>query len=485
MSLLELIVSSRKQRPSGPAPVVVDPAPGSSPASSSESISDSQSESGSASSESSSNHSLEIKRLKRKAQTGKARAVAKHNKLLQKHKKESFKTELKESEHPAATFAKDVAPSKQSDKATMNGSGTAADYGNVTRRLRLLWSWFVAFTTSLRSLIFGGRHDISHIINFCVIDDTNMKLGAKQSAWNNGHSRVVAVMNNIQTLILRTRNQDSDQDASKCQATSLHSFLVHTPMVPLERSNATAIQSEFVSWIYIWLGAIGARWRRFGQEERSKVEIPIQCLGVTWDSLKTNNAVMKALRECVFTAQRTEASSKQIWPLLSQRCGLHQLQLCRKGVLFYFSSYWSTVVRLAHLFEVHTFRVQFRRALLEVVCQSFEVIKVSQLPSDITEWAKMRSKATDGYQDLKHKLSVKTLEARRELAMLDNGDPSSKKLTHWCLLDSCPCGGYMKARLRICQLFVQILGCGYPVPLTYRWLHSGKALAFCRDSFLL
>ena len=63
----------------------------------------------------------------------------------------------------------------------------------------------------------------------------------------------------------------------------------------------------------------------------------------------------------------------------------HQIALARKQLLFFFDEHWSTLVRLAHLFEIHSFRTQFHRALLKVISVSFQYRWLA-LPADDCDW---------------------------------------------------------------------------------------------------
>jgi hypothetical protein len=444
------------------------------------------------SSEESSSENSELARLRRKARTEKARASYMKNVTERKTRMKLEKNQLLPNSHPAAKFLKDVAPHSK-DEITKAGSSKT----DAMTRTRLLWSWFTSFYASITSFLHSG-HSFGHVINLCVIDDTNMRLAVpKTDRWGlGGSSRVIAIMNNIQTLIFRYGQSDDPENKDK-----LRTFFVHTPMVPLERSNANGILSEFVSWIFVWLGCIGKRWKRFSQPAAGsspQVPIRIQALGISWDSLKTNNAVLKSLRRLAVThaQKQTDGEPQQIFPMIAARCGLHQVALCRKGLLFHFSAYWSTIVRLAHLFEANTFRNQFRKALIQVVSSSFDYIVVSEMPSQHSEWQQSRRELfsrrfgmPDSEVDGDEDGSTSTASSKRkmqeawfeELSTLNNSDPSSRRIAHWCLQGSCGCGGRKAALLRICQLYVSIFGKGFAVPLTYRWLHSEDALHYTTE----
>ena len=172
----------------------------------------------------------------------------------------------------------------------------------------------------------------------------------------------------------------------------------------------------------------------------------------------------------------------QLFPLLSNRCGIHQVALCRKHLLFYFQGHWSTIVRLSHLFQTTTFRTQFRNCLLKVISRNFEYIQVAILPAEHVIWKERRREA--GVVNEDPECPKRRFEAHCHLAALDNSDPDSTKIIHWCIGSSCACGGSAKtALIKICQLYCELFGFGFAVPLTYRWKHAKPAHTFCKNTW--
>lgn len=328
---------------------------------------------------------------------------------------------------------------------------------------------------------------VRHIPNICTIDDTNMTLQGSDGIAN-GHTRVVTVMNNCQNLVVRYDDDGTGQSKSAIKA-----FVVHTPLVPLERANASSIAAEFISWIFLWLGACGERWLHFTEHVGLSWtnHVPIQCVAICWDSLKTNLAVLKGLRNTVYLRLQELKSSAdrsgQIFQLFAQRCGLHQVALCRKTLIFYYPQHWSSIVRLAHLFESHSFRVQFRKSLVTVIASSFELIAVPALPHDHDKWQSARDQLFDSCTKFDgHRHHISRLNAYKQLQILDNGDPHANKIVHWCLVENCGCRRDSgKCLIDLCKCYCTLFGSGFSVPLTYRWKHAGPALAYCKDTWLL
>ena len=427
------------------------------------------------------NEGEELRNLKRRLQTEKARAQSQLNAARRRRQKAA---DLDFPVHAADSYKKDLTPDTELTKP-----------GHFLkkfrfRRLRLLWSFFNSFIQSIIACFYDSRAKVRHVINVAVVDDTNMKLACPyKSTGRSRVSRVMSVMNNMQTVIFNIDTSGgNDQPPAgfapdDCQAarnltTSHRTFLVHTPMVPLERANTWGLAREFCSWIFIWLGTMGERWFRFtnfASEMRDAVGqyIPVQVLVVCWDSLKTNMAVLKGLRYASH---------------LSIRCSLHQITLCRKPLLFQWKGHWSTIVRLAHLFEAHSFRRQFQRCLLKIISSSFFVIPVLEMPNESRAWQDERNRSSGLLtEDPSYKAS--RLSTYHELFKYDNGDPSSLHIAHYCLGTCCagktPIEKKKHALIQVAKGYFNLFGHGFAVPLTYRWLKAHPALQYVKEGTLL
>lgn len=433
----------------------------------------------SSSSSSTSDAEAELHALKRARQTEKARAQSLVSRALAKQNR--LKCELPE--HPADFYRPALVANSHYTKPGLSAT-------DRRHRLRLLWSWFSSFVASIVRFVHGNEQNVNHIITMCVVDDTNMRLtptpmcaGDKKTH----SSRVVSCMNMLQTLLFNVKDEQSFQDDMGAPSANCayKSFVVHTPIIPLERTNAKGLATEFLSWVFMWLGSIGERFVRVTDKAQAvdTSQIPIHCLAITWDSLKTNLAVLKGLRTAAFAKQKLESASTSdnVFPLLSARCGLHQIALSRKQLLFYFKNHWSAIVRLGHLFESQSFRLQFRNALLRVVGSNFDFISVSQLRKDHKLWSAERARAGLITDDPHYPIT--RIRTHGRLSKFDNGDPNAKKFTHWCLGGECICRGKPKVALvNMCQLYCDLFMSGFAVPLTYRWVHAHPALAFCEDT---
>lgn len=170
-----------------------------------------------------SGRSEEMATMKRYMQTEKARCQRRINQLQRKVQK------LEGPKHPAEAYRNDVVFGSH-----LTEPGHHAKTFKF-RRLRLLWSWFSSFIKAIFGFVSESGSRIRHVITVCVVDDTNMRLASPYSSTSKQRSsRVVSVMNNLQSLIFNLKESDDQEKLSEsCLDASYRTFLVHTPMVPL------------------------------------------------------------------------------------------------------------------------------------------------------------------------------------------------------------------------------------------------------------
>ena len=427
---------------------------------------------------------------KRRRQTAPARKAALKAKMMKKMAKQ---VALLPNPPAAEEYIPDLQPNCQ-----LNQPGNY-QHKQRKRRLRLIYSWFKAACSTLNS--FFEREKVHHVIGVGVIDDTNMRLSTTvEGRWQS--SRVVSVLNNCQTCVacfeLETTNDQSQGDCGREPLLGYKSFTMHTPMTCLPRANAPVIFQELVSWMISFMGMSGQRWQHFGLRSDLLDKVPIICQSLCFDSLSTNIRITKMLRAVTFQQRLEHAQEKEssgakslerpALPLIGIACAIHQLALSRRALLFYHSGFWSSIVRLSHLFSVHSFRCQFRSALFAVLSESFVFIPVQALPQDHGKWHQERCKVCNLMtNDSDYK--SKRLSWHMFLAKIDNGDCHSDSVTHWCKGGDC-CRGHSPTErsksclLMICKFYFYLFGFGFAVPLAYRWKHAGPALQFCQESHL-
>ena len=409
---------------------------------------------------------------KRRKQTSKARETAKANKLMRKVAK-NFEVDLPDKYSEYLPFLKG-----QDDSLT--GSGQAQKKLS-RKRSRLLYSWLKGICNFLNSFFQGQKCE--HVISISVIDDTNMQLATTIcSGWQ--PSRTVTVLNNVQTCVACFDSTDEyDQKHADYK-----SIAVHTPPTALSRANAQGIAQELRSWQISEVGS-GTRWEHFGLKPDLLSSIPLVCQVLCFDSLSTNIRLLKMLRRVTCQKQKEQQAAEPVQTHLLSGfvCGIHQLALARKTLLFYHGGFWASIVRLSHLFEAQNFRAQIRTALFAVIIDNFQHIPVQSMPAGHNEWRADRNSICNMIaQDENPRQS--RLRWHRALMKWDNGDSSSESLTHWCV-GSC-CQGQTPAQkaeyslAMICKYYYYLFAFGFAVPLTYRWKHASHALQYCEDSWL-
>lgn len=413
---------------------------------------------------------------RRRKQTEAAQKAAVAAKLKRKMAKElAILPRKSDAEH----FIPDLQPNCELNKPGPDQSSRKGRW----RRLRLIFSYFKAACSAINSL-FQEDLNVSHVVSVSILDDTNVTLSKTvQGQWQS--SRVVTVLNNCQAC---TVCYDSGQQDPALRCWDHKSFQLHTPPTCLPRANAPSIFAELRDWLFSFAGKVGAKWQHFGVRPHLLEKVPIVAQTLCFDSLKTNVKIMKMLKQDSYqqkVLQDTTTSHGRIPTtavLLGIPCSVHQLALCRKSLLFHYNSVWSSIVRLAHLYESHNFRAQFRSALFSVLEESFQFICVQSAPSQAEEWRQERRQLFG----LLEADSCNKLRRRhhRMLAVVDNGDVSSPLFTHWCYQNNCCKGNSTTERteyclMMLCKYYYFLFGFGFHVPLAYRWKHAKPALMFC------
>lgn len=245
-------------------------------------------------------------------------------------------------------------------------------------------------------------------------------------------------------------------------------------------------QAEVIGRLFLWLGAVSTRFQTFKLPENLAERVPIQGLAVCFDSLVTNLSVFKDIRSAIHRQHTKDPKDGHVYPALAVCCLIHQLALSRKATLMGFPGYWSAVVRLGHIFEVQSFRLQFRRALLSVVYDSFQYVAVPSLPNDYRTWRQERQRITGEISGAASRHNKKRFQIHASLSQWDNGCPQGDAITHWCTGNCCRgCDHASKKRfalLQCCRHLVMLFSFGFPIPLTYRWVHCHRALQYLQDA---
>lgn len=195
--------------------------------------------------------------------------------------------------------------------------------------------------------------------------------------------------------------------------------------------------------------------------------------------------MLKLFRQTVHQYHKNgrPADETNIYPLFPQCCALHQLSLARSPLLLGFNSYWTSVVRLSHLYENQLFRKQFEGALVHIICQSFVYVPVVELPTEHQTWRERRKQVFEQAWSSRKAASRRT-RLHRNLATWDNSDIREDTVKHWCL-GTCCTGRNMQEKEKFCLLqiikhYLLLFRNGFPVPLLYRWVHAQRANSFVK-----
>ena len=407
---------------------------------------------------------------RRRAQTKKAREAAVAAKMLRRLAKQ-VSVELPD-KHSS------YLPSLKGADSNLTGAGQHFKPYSKKRR-RLLYSWFKAACDFLNN--FFRDQQCHHVLSISVIDDTNMQLSTSMTPqWQT--SRTVTVLNNVQTCVACFDSMDECGE----KYCDYKSFPLHTPPSALPRANAQNILQEFQSWLFSEVGS-GTRWEHFGLRSDLLSGVPFICSVTCFDSLSTNIRLMKMMRRAAFWKQKQQQEQQVPGNLLvGFVCGIHQLALARKTLLFHHGGFWASIVRLSHLFEAQNFRTQFRSALFGVIIDSFVHIPVQAMPTGHREWKAERMRLCNLISQGEEPNPAR-LRFHQALMKWDNGDSNSESISHWCTGDCCqgltPAQKSEYCLAMLCKHFHYLFSFGYGVPLTYRWKHSAPALRYCADAW--
>lgn len=286
------------------------------------------------------------KALRKRLQTAPARAA----KAVKKAKADSAKIPTREPTYAQRLQQRFFTHQYQRGSYRKPSFDPADDNNDVKQafsreRARCVWSLLVSLKSALMSLL-QGRGNIQHLLNVCTADDTSTRLRAQS-----GRSVVYTIMNTFQTAVVNFR--EDGEHAAAC-------LFVPTPLLVLNSGKASAIHQGFTSWCVATSSGVGAFWRRAGFDARALSSCQWKTTVLMGDALKANDAAWRCER-----AKRAKA--KDVSSLgIRFRCLNHQLCLTRRPVVLSVDSYWATVVRLAHLFEGHSFRRSLANAFVSM-----------------------------------------------------------------------------------------------------------------------
>jgi hypothetical protein len=126
---------------------------------------------------------------------------------------------------------------------------------------------------------------------------------------------------------------------------------------------------------------VGERFLRLGLNPAAAQAIPVIVQCVTDDSFRANAVVFREIRGMISAQQSPRHLA------LNMKCAIHLGNLIRKSLVLSINGYWTTVVRLGHLFELSRFRRSFVEAMRSVIQSSFSWVPVFALPAGMPSWS--------------------------------------------------------------------------------------------------
>ncbi|CAK9049078.1 PARP-type domain-containing protein (Fragment) [Durusdinium trenchii] len=183
-----------------------------------------------------------------------------------------------------------------------------------------------------------------------------------------------SVTNTVQTLHVIYSD-------SSCECTMLP-----TPFISLPGQKTDDVYSAYSAHLIVSNGPIGHRIQALENavpDIGAKLQDLLEQVGwklhvFVGDAAKTNSAIFRIQKRRQLAAGTKRKLSIQV------KCLLHQICLVRRPSILAIDSYWSTVVRLAHLFENWSFKRQFGISLLHILKQPG--IAVSEFPDEMSNW---------------------------------------------------------------------------------------------------
>ena len=294
----------------------------------------------------------ELESLKRQARTQKARAALALKRSEQKVEKAIQKAnEAQQPQCDASAYARRLQEDFLSPSAvrTLQRSLVSCDSHDPKRRAarersRCVWSLLQTLCRSVVSfLVPQSGSTVQHVFNTCVADDTNTTLKAVGSKRN----AVYTVMNTTQTASARFHDG------------SWNCFFLPTPLQVLNSTKADTLHASFRSWLLVTADGCGGRWQGLGIPAEALDPIPWRTMVMIGDSLKANDSCWKTERaflQASWRDSKAKLASSGHAIGFRVRCANHQIGLVRKPAVLAVPKYWSTLVRLGHLFETMSFR---------------------------------------------------------------------------------------------------------------------------------
>ena len=359
--------------------------------------------------------------LKRRAQTEKARCMKLLMLMCKNTGAGSQQTQASSSEQNSFVFGlKTGNPSHSTDISRDFSSHNSRD------NRRSIYAYLISFMVQITRIF--KQAPIQHVVVSSVVDDFSIRLAQKGKGVQSS-AVACASMNNVQHVF--ARRQDG----------SCFLFRLFQPMLILADASAKQMYRAFTSWLFITPESTGCRLVQWGLPPSIVDEVPLKALLLVTDALTANKTMFN---EFCRNAQNIASIEKKT-PTLSLHffCGIHQICLVRRPVVLALPGYWSSLVRLGHLVRLQSFRTRFQKCLTHVIISSFIDMSVKELPEQSSHW---RNRSAEIFNSLNFADNKEHMLAAATLLRIDNSDPCSLKIIHYCKGSSCHASS--KAALR-------------------------------------
>lgn len=234
--------------------------------------------------------------------------------------------------HPHRSFSAPASDADQKQQASRE-------------RSRCVFS-FLARLKSIVADMFSPQRRPQHVFHSCICDDTSTRMRTPGL----GRSAVYTVCNTVENTFVRY-----------CDG-SWSSLFIPTPLRILNDGKAEAIHRAFTSWLIVGANGSGAMWRKLGLSGPASSSIWRSC-AFMGDALKANDAAWR--RERSIRSLQISSNAESLVPVgIRLKCGNHQLSLVRRPTVLSVEKFWSTAVRLGHLYETSSFRRKLASALV-------------------------------------------------------------------------------------------------------------------------
>ena len=206
-----------------------------------------------------------------------------------------------------------------------------------------------------------GGSAVSHVLDCVVLDDASCRIKGQ----GDGKPAIYTVMNTVHTLHVA-------YEAGTC-----NNFGIPTAYVCLPSQKTGDLHAAYSSRLLFSSRGLGQAFRtleskvfgiisqpceleqRVASPEIWKIQVMVG------DAIPTNDAVFRMEREMLYRTRGTEEAKRRL--SFRVKCQLHQLCLVRRPAVLSIDKFWTTLVRLAHLFEQYSFKKQFALALIQVL----------------------------------------------------------------------------------------------------------------------